>query len=218
MGGFCLSRAFHDPKSARKNLIRAAAAGCRLTALLRSRFAGRVTRVPGRFLFGLQRALTFRAFGFGAFGLNRSVTLRLLRAFGLPGFVFRLFDLAGGFDRTALGRLRSSRCQPFCESGSAVLARNFSSAAFLALAAAAWRSIKSGCLKPAIYFAPGPLSRPCFINAGASRPPSLRWGYWYLHCAKHRYSIGTKMEGHRCRRDPRKEVQTVGPPAERLGD
>ena len=31
----------------------------------------------------------------------------------------------------------------------------------------------------------------------------------YPHCAKHRYSIGTKMESHRCRRDPRKEVKAA---------
>jgi hypothetical protein len=34
------------------------------------------------------------------------------------------------------------------------LARNFSNATFLALAAASCRSMKSGCLKPAIYFRP----------------------------------------------------------------
>ncbi len=36
--------------------------------------------------------------------------------------------------------------------------------------------------------------RRILVNARASRQPSLRLGCWYPHCAKHRYSIGTKME------------------------
>jgi hypothetical protein len=54
--------------------------------VLRSRFAGGVTGVSGRLLFGLQRAFTFSAFGLGALGLNRSVAFGLLCTFSLTDF------------------------------------------------------------------------------------------------------------------------------------
>src|SRR5580700_11161351 len=87
----------------------------RLAALLRSRFAGRVARVPGRLLLGLQRLFTLRTFGLGALGLDCRFARRLLRAFGFAGLGFSSFDLAAGLDLAALGSLRRSRCQPFCQ-------------------------------------------------------------------------------------------------------
>jgi hypothetical protein len=71
--------------------------------------------------------------------LNSSVTLRLLSPFGVTQFVFGLFHLADIPGRAT--RLSSN-------AGSAALARNFSRAAFLALAALFWRSTKSGFLNP----------------------------------------------------------------------
>jgi hypothetical protein len=105
-------------------------------------------------LFGLQPAFTFCAFGFGALGFNRSVARGLLRPFGL-----RAFFSALSISRVVLIPLRSAArvaraVSRFANAGSAILARNFSNASFLALAAASWRSMKSGCLKPAIYFRP----------------------------------------------------------------
>src|SRR5271154_3128346 len=82
---------------------------------LRSRIASGVTGVPGRLLFGLQRAFAFCAFGLGALGLNRGVAFRLLRAFRLAGILFRPFDLVGSLDRTTLGSARCSHRQPFCQ-------------------------------------------------------------------------------------------------------
>jgi hypothetical protein len=105
-------------------------------------------------LFGLQRAFTFSAFGLGALGLNRSVAFGLLCTFSLTDFLLRSFDLAGGLDRTALGSACCPRCQPFRQRRVNSLARNFSNATFLALAAASCRSMKSGCLKLAIDFRP----------------------------------------------------------------
>jgi membrane fusion protein, multidrug efflux system len=58
-----------------------------LSAIAIGDFAGGVTGVPGRLLFGLQRAFTFCAFGLGALNLNRSVALDLLHAFGLTAFL-----------------------------------------------------------------------------------------------------------------------------------
>jgi hypothetical protein len=105
-------------------------------------------------LFGLQRAVTYCAFGLGALSLNRSVAFGLLRPFGLTSFLFRPFDLAGGLDRTALGRARRSLRQPFCQRRVSNLGAKLFNATFRALAAASWRCMKSGCLKPAIYFRP----------------------------------------------------------------
>jgi hypothetical protein len=72
-----------------------------------------------------------------------------------------------------------------------------SSAAFFALAAAAWRSMKSGCLNPAIYvnsiILPVGHSTCRPVSARANRRPLLRLGFRFQHCATHRYSIGTKM-------------------------
>ena len=110
---------------------------------LRSRFAGGVTSIPGRLLFGLRRAFTFCAFGLGALGLNRSVAFGLLRPFGLTGFLFRPFDLAGSLDPTALGSARCSRCQPFCQRRIGDLGAKLFQRELLALAAASWRSMKS---------------------------------------------------------------------------
>jgi hypothetical protein len=89
-------------------------------------------------LFGLQRAFTFCAFGLGALCLNHSVALGLLCTFGLTDFLLRSFDLAGSLDRTALGSACCSRCQPFCQRRVSGLGAK----------------LKSGCLKPAIYFRP----------------------------------------------------------------
>ena len=105
-------------------------------AALRSRFAGGVTGVPGRLLFGLQRLLALCAFGLDALGLNRRVARRLLRAFGLAGFLFSPFDIAASLDRAAFGGRAVRAVSRSASAGSAVLARNFSSATFLALAAA----------------------------------------------------------------------------------
>ncbi len=85
-----------------------------LTAL-RSGPASGVTGVSGRLLFGLQRALTFRAFGRGALGLTRSVALGLLRTLGIAGFLLRFFDFTGHLDRTAFGSMCRARGQPFCQ-------------------------------------------------------------------------------------------------------
>jgi hypothetical protein len=70
----------------------------------------------------------------------------VLRVFGLTDFLFRPFDFAGILDCPTLGSARGSRFQPFCQ------CRVGRPCAKLFQRDLSWRSMKSGCLKPAIYF------------------------------------------------------------------
>jgi Transposase DDE domain len=70
----------------------------------------------------------------------------VLRVFGLTDFLFRPFDFAGILDCPTLGSARGSRFQPFCQ------CRVGRPCAKLFERDLSWRSMKSGCLKPAIYF------------------------------------------------------------------
>jgi hypothetical protein len=143
--------------------------GCRVALVMRHLTPGLISSSPGtaglppfivfstvsgRLLFGLQRAFTFSAFDLGALGLNRSVAFGLLGRFSLTGFLLRSFDLTGSLVALRSAARAARAVNRSANAGSAALARNFSNATFLALAAASCRSMKSGCLKPAIYFRP----------------------------------------------------------------
>ena len=117
----------------------------------RTRFAGSIAGVPRHFPFGFQLA-----FALSASALTRSACSVASSSACCDRSVSRDFVSAFSASRAFMIALRSAAravrsVSRSASAGSAALARNFSSAAFLAMAAASCRLRKSGSLKPLIY-------------------------------------------------------------------
>jgi hypothetical protein len=113
-----IEKTLKGPNAATRDAIRAALEPLAIALpAFRTRFAGSIAGVPRHFPFGFQLALPLCAFSLNALGLQRGLKFRPLRSFGLTGFCFGLFSLAGILDCLAVGRTRRSLRQPIRESG-----------------------------------------------------------------------------------------------------